>query len=75
MPYIMDRRHVLWTRHLVVLLSVRTRRVRTQVVSADNSLYRTLTRTKTLVRRARHAAASGLIVTDARTQHHLYRQA
>jgi len=68
MPYLIDRRSVLRTRELVALLNVRKRRVRTHAVSADNSLYRTLTRTTVFLRCVRQAGGSGMIATDARTR-------
>ena len=60
MPYVVDRQHGLFLEDVVVILNVRERRVRSRVIMKDNGLYRTLTRTQTLVRRASEASVSGV---------------
>ena len=56
MPYLIDRQRALWTSDVVAVVSVRQRKIRSYVVLRDNSLYRTLTRARTFLRRA---AAAG----------------
>lgn len=51
MPYVIDRQRAVYTPELVVIASISGRRVRSRVILADNSLYQTLTRPKTLLRR------------------------
>ena len=51
MPYLFDRRAVLWTHELVAVLQVRqSGGARSRVVLQDNSLYHTLTRARTFLR-------------------------
>jgi len=50
MPYLLDRKHAFSTADIVAVASVRQRKVRSRVIMRDNSLYHTLTRSKTLVR-------------------------
>ena len=58
MPYVVDRQRALRVEELVVILNVHQRRVRSHVILIDNSLYRTLTRTRTLMRHASEALTS-----------------
>jgi len=51
MPYLLDRKEALQLDDVVIILNVRERRVRSLVVRTDNSLYRTLTRVRTLQQR------------------------
>ncbi len=51
MGYLLDRTRALRVRNLVVVLAHRARGVRSRVILRDNSLYHTLTRPKTLIRR------------------------
>ena len=51
MAYLLDRQRALYGRELVAILNVRQRRVRSRAILTDNSLYYTLTRTKTFLRR------------------------
>ena len=53
MPYLIDRHRGLLLKEIIAILSHRERRVRSHVVLRDNSLYRTLTRTRTFVRHER----------------------
>lgn len=53
MAYLIDRRRALKMTHIVAVLSVRQRGVRSRVILRDNSLYHTLTRPRTLMRAAR----------------------
>ncbi len=53
MGYVIDRERALVMSHIVAVLNVRSRRVRTRVILTDNSLYHTLTRPKTLLRHCR----------------------
>ena len=55
MPYVVDRQRGLCVEDIVAILNVHERRMRSRVILKDNSLYRTLTRTQTLVRRASEA--------------------
>ena len=48
MAYLIDRRHVLWTKQLVAIVSGRSRGRRSHATLSDGSLYQTLTRPKTL---------------------------
>jgi len=50
MAYLIDRTRALRVEELVAALPVRQRRIRSRVILRDNSLYHTLTRTKTLTR-------------------------
>ena len=52
MPYLVDRERALRIEDVVAELSVRHRRVRSRATLRDNSLYHTLTRTQTIVRRS-----------------------
>ena len=52
MPYLIDRQRALYGGDIVAVLGLRQRRVRSLVILRDNSLYQTLTRPKTLMRRA-----------------------
>ena len=52
MPYLIDRQRALYAGDVVAVLGVRQRRTRSLVILKDNSLYQTLTRPKTLARRA-----------------------
>ena len=61
MPYLIDRQRALRDTEVIVVLSVRQRRIRSRVVLRDNSLYQTLTRPSTL----REAAGRGLSVARA----------
>lgn len=51
MPYLDERSAALLTREIVAILSSRHHRVRSRVILRDNSLYQTLTRPRTLIRR------------------------
>ncbi len=53
MAYLMDRQRALRLDDVVAVLKVRQRRSRSRVILRDNSLYHTLTRPQTLIRRAR----------------------
>lgn len=53
MPYLVDRTAALLTREIVAVLSIRHHRVRSRVILRDGSLYQTLTRPRTLMRRLR----------------------
>ena len=53
MTYIIDRQRALRLDDVVAVLAVRQRRNRSRVILSDNSLYHTLTRPQTLIRRAR----------------------
>ncbi len=57
MGFLIDRQRGLWTRTIVAVLNVRLRRIRSRLVLADNSLYHTLSTSRTLMRRARESAA------------------
>ena len=73
MPYLIDRQRALYAEDVIAVLAVRQRRVRSRVVLHDNSLYQTLTRPQTLVRRNAAGQASagiGPLGTDGRTQRH-----
>ena len=59
MPYLVDRQRALRLEEIVAVINVHQRRVRSRAVLRDNSLYRTLTRTQTLVRRTREALVLG----------------
>jgi hypothetical protein len=50
MPYVVERQRALSARDIVVILRVHERRVRSRLILRDNSIQRTLTRPKTLVR-------------------------
>lgn len=52
MPYLIDRRDVLYGSDVVAIVNVRQRRVRSRVIRKDNSLYHTLTRPQTFLRYA-----------------------
>ena len=54
MAYLIDRQRALRLDDVVAVLKVRQRRSRSRVILRDNSLYHTLTRPQTLIRRARH---------------------
>ncbi len=56
MAYLMDRQRALRLDDVVAVLKVRQRRSRSRVILSDNSLYHTLTRPQTLIRRARSHA-------------------
>ena len=62
MPYLIDRQRALWTGDVVAIMNVRQRKVRSHVTLRDNSLYRTLTRTRTFFRRARRG--SGILTME-----------
>ena len=68
MPYVVDRRRGLYVGEIVAILNVRDRRVRSRVVLKDNSLYRTLTRTQTLVRHASEMFTAGALQGKTRGQ-------
>ncbi len=53
MAYLIDRQRALRLDDVVAVLKVRQRRNRSRVILRDNSLYHTLTRPQTLIRRAR----------------------
>lgn len=55
MPYVLERQRALSLSDMVVVLSVRQPGTRSRVILGDNSLYQTLTRPRTLVRRIRAA--------------------
>ena len=59
MPYLVDRQRALRVEEIVVILNVHQRRVRSHTILTDNSLYRTLTRTRTLVRHASESLTLG----------------
>jgi len=50
MPYLIDRQRALRTQDVVALMKGVQPRVRSQGILRDNSLYRTMTRPKTLLR-------------------------
>ncbi len=52
MAYLIDRQRALRLDDVVAVLKVRQRRSRSRVILSDNSLYHTLTRPQTLIRRA-----------------------
>ena len=54
MGYLLDRQRALRLEDIVAVLAVRRRRVRSRVVLRDNSLYQTLTRPRTIMRRTQH---------------------
>ena len=62
MAYLIDRHRALWSHEIVVMLSLHQRGIRSRVILRDNSLYQTLTRTQTFVRRTH--ACEALIVTS-----------
>ena len=49
MAYLIDRERALLGREVVAVLDVRRRGVRSHVILMDNSLYRTLTRSSTII--------------------------
>ena len=49
MAYLIDRERAILGRDLVAVMNVRRQRVRSHVILSDNSLYRTLTRSLTIV--------------------------
>lgn len=51
MPYVIDRERAILSGEIVAVLRLHRRRTRSRVVLKDNSLYHTLTRPKTFVRR------------------------
>lgn len=51
MPYVVDRQRALPGWDIIAVLSIRGRRTRSRVVMGDNSLYETLTRPTTFIRR------------------------
>jgi len=53
MGYVIDRERALAMSHIVAVLNVRQRRVRSRIILTDNSLYHTLTRPKTFVQHCR----------------------
>ncbi len=53
MGYVIDRERALAMSHIVAVLSVRQRRVRSRIILKDNSLYHTLTRPKTFLQHCR----------------------
>ncbi|MDP3703977.1 MAG: hypothetical protein Q8R78_06275 [Candidatus Omnitrophota bacterium] len=53
MAYLADRGRGLYLPDIVAILNVRLRKVRSRVIMKDNSLYHTLTRPQTLLRRSR----------------------
>ncbi len=54
MAYLIDRQRALRLDDVVAVLKVRQRRSRSRVILSDNSLYHTLTRPQTLIRRTRY---------------------
>ncbi len=58
MSYVLDRQQVLWDREIVAVIRMAQRRVRSQATLRDTSLYRTLTRTRTLIERARRGLSA-----------------
>lgn len=50
MPYLIERQQALLVRQIVVILRGQQRRCRSHVILNDNSLVRTLTRPRTLIR-------------------------
>ena len=63
MPYVIDRNHAVDTAHIVAILSIRQRKIRSRVVFVDNSLYHTLTRPKTFLN-TMHQAHKGVTSTS-----------
>ena len=57
MAYLIDRQRAFRMAEVVIVLSVRRGRARSQVVFQDNSLYWTLTRPRTFLRRDAEASA------------------
>ena len=49
MPYLIDRHRALRTTELVAMVRGRQRRVRSQLIFRDNSIYNTLTRPTTML--------------------------
>ena len=60
MAYVIDRQRALPGGEIVAMMSVRQRKVRARVILKDNSWYQTLTRTVTLMKRAREAVLGGV---------------
>lgn len=56
MPYLIERTRALRTEDIVAAVQMSQRRIRSRVILRDNSLYHTLTRTKTLARAANRPA-------------------
>ena len=52
MPYLIDRERALRASEIIAVIGVRRRRVRSQLILRDNSLYRTLTKPRTLLKYA-----------------------
>ena len=59
MSYLIDRTRALWDREVVAVLAFRRGKTRSRAVLRDNSLYHTLTRPKTLARRANDPTRQG----------------
>ena len=59
MAYLIDRQRTVYGRDVIAMVGVRQRKTRTRVIFEDNSLYHTLTRTVTLMRRAREPVLGG----------------
>ena len=57
MAYLVDRGRGLYLPDVIAIVSVRLRKVRSRVIMKDNSLYHTLTRSQTLLRRSRKGVA------------------
>lgn len=60
MAYLIDRQRVLYSANIVAMIRVRQRKTRTCAILSDNSLYHTLTRTITLMARAREPVLGGV---------------
>ena len=56
MPYLIDRQRALWSHDLVAILSTHQTGARSRVILTDNSLYHTLTRPRTFLRRVQGEA-------------------
>ena len=50
MPYLIDRHRAIRTETLIAVVRGRQRRVRSEMIFRDNSIYHTLTRPRTLLR-------------------------
>ena len=66
MPYLLDRQRALYESDLVAILNVHHHRVRSRAIFKDNSLYQTLSRVQTMVRRSQNPGAMVLHGTKPR---------
>ena len=68
MPYLLDRHRAIWTDGLVALVRGAARRVRTQMIFRDNSIYNTLTRPTTILRLVRRMTSPGAAAPTTQEQ-------